>query len=267
MATAFLFLDECEYKGMDLAALTGVLIPADSYVSVRDTMCRLVVEALPSRPNVIPAPVELHGRALLNEVEHLHGDRIDSVRLSVLQRVVDLVSDNKLQICRVAYLNRSEISAKMPIDPKLYGITFFGLQTWLQNVMVDTLVIPVMDGVPDTGKMDLPRKAPKVDPVLIRAFAGNVRGTHHFRQYPVSAENLPIENAHNLGEPIFGDSAHSVLLQLVDLVSYLLLQRERAEVEDDSLLTSYRQKVLKIAEALPADQLNLWKGKMSFYSH
>lgn len=266
MTIAFLFLDECTYEKLDLAALTGILVPADRYVAVRDAMCQLAADVQPSPPNMIPGVIEFHARSLLKDVAHLHGDQIDSVRLSVLQRVVDLVSEHQLSICRVTYLNRTEIAALMANDPKLYGITFVGIQSWLQSVMADTLVIPVMDGVPATGGMKIPRPAPKVEPILIRSFAGNVRSIHHFRQYPSVADSLSIANAHNLGEPVFGDSAHSVLLQLVDLVSHMLLQRERAELEDGSTLSDYRCKILEVAKKIPSKFLHLWKGKMQIGS-
>lgn len=262
MTIAFLFLDECMYKNLDLAALTGILVPADRYAAVRDAMCQLVADVQPSQPNEIPGIIEFHARELLNDVAHLHGDQIDSVRLSVLQRAVDVVSEHQLSICRVTYLNRTEIAALMPGDPKLYGLTFFGMQSWLQSAMADSLVIPVMDGVPATGGMKIPYPAPRVEPILIRSFAGNVRRIHHVRQYPCVANNLSIVNAHNLGEPVFGDSAHSVLLQLVDLLSHMLLQRERAEFEDESKLSDYRRKILEVANRIPPELLNLWKGKM-----
>jgi len=156
MSTAFLFLDECMYKELDLASLTGVLVPAERYIAVRDAMCRLAADVQPSPPNVIPGVIEFHARALLNDIAHLHGDQIDVVRLSTLQRVVDLVSDHQLSICRVTYLNRTEIADLMPLDPKLYGLTFFGIQSWLQSIMADMLVIPVMDGIPDTGGANIP---------------------------------------------------------------------------------------------------------------
>lgn len=262
MTTAFLFLDECTFEKLDLAALTGVLVRADRYIPVRDVMCRLAADIQPSPPNEIPGVIELHARNLLNDVAHLHGDEIDSVRLSVLQKVVDLVSEHQLSVCRVTYLNRKEIAASMPLDPKLYGTTFLGIQRWLQSVMEDTLVIPVMDGVPDTGGIQIPRRAPKVDPMLIRSFAGNVRFIHHCRQYPNVADSLSIANAHNLGEPVFGDSAHSVLLQLVDLLSHMLLQRERAELEDASTLSDYRRKTLEVVKGIPSNLLYVWKDKM-----
>ncbi len=261
MNTAFLFLDECTYEQLDLAALTGLLVPAEHYSAVRDAMCKLAVDVQPSPPNTVPSAIEFHARVLLNDVAHLHGDKIDSVRLSVFQRAVDLISEYQLRVRRVTYLNRRAIAKVMPTDPKLYGLTFFGIQAWLQEVMTDTLVIPVMDGVPATGGPKIPR-ASGVDPVLIRAFAASVRGTHHFRQYPNLAGNLSIANTHNLGEPVFADSAHSVLLQLVDVVSHLLLQRERADFECEPALGSFRQQSLAIAKSIPSHLLHASTTKM-----
>jgi hypothetical protein len=262
MNTALLFLDECMYEQLDLAALTGVLVPVGRYVPVRDAMCRLAADVQPSPQDVIPGIIEFHARALLNDLEDLHGDQIDLMRLSVLQRVVDLLSEHQLPVCRVTYLNRKEIATLLQSDSKLYGITFFRIQSWLQEVMADTLVIPVMDGVPATGGLEPPRRNPTVDPVLIRAFAGSVRGTHHYRQFPSIADSLSIANAHNLGEPLFADSGHSVFLQFVDIVSHMLLQRERAEYEDQSELSNYRREVLSIASKIPSDLLHVWAGKM-----
>ncbi|MCP5265134.1 MAG: hypothetical protein H6934_03440 [Burkholderiaceae bacterium] len=250
------------YEELNLAALTGILVSAEQYIAVRDEMCRFAVDVQPSAPNVIPEVIEFHARAFLDDVAHLHGDRIDEVRLSTLQRVVDLVSEHRLSIYRVTYLNRTEIAALMPRDPKLYGLTFFGIQSWLQSVMADKLVIPVMDGIPHTGGINVPRRAPNIEPMLIRLFALNVRSIHHFRQYPSVADCLSIANAHNLGEPVFGDSTHSVFLQLVDLLSHMLLQKERAELEDASNLTDYRRKTLQIVDGIPPDLLHMWKGKM-----
>jgi len=262
MRTAFLFLDECTYSPLDLAALTGILVSDDRYAALRDALCRLAVDVQPSPPGMIPAAVEFHARDLLSELAPLHGDRIDSVRLSVFQRAVDLLAEHELAVWRVTYLNRKEIASMMPLDPKLYGIMFLGLVRWLQGTMANTLVIPVMDGVPATGGMSLPHRAPRVDPILIRAFAATVRSTHHFRQYPTLADNLSIANARNLGEPVFADSAHSVLLQFVDIVSHMLLQCDRAEVEGEATLSSFRRDALAIARTMPQHLLHLWKGKM-----
>lgn len=75
---------------------------------------------------------------------------------------------------------------------------------------------------------------------------------------------LPRVNVVNLAEPVFADSAHSTLLQLVDLVSYLMLQLERAELEPVAPASSYRDAMLVRARGLRADLLHSWKGRMRF---
>lgn len=259
---AFLFLDECSYEPLDLAALTGVLVPLERYVAVRDAMCKVVADVLSAPPNTVPAPIELHARDLLSELQERTAADLDLARLDVLSKVVAIVNDHALQVIRVAYLNRREIANTMTLDPKLYGLNFLGIQNALQDAMRDTIVLPVMDGVP--GCAPSARRPPTIDPQLIRAFAQNVRWIHHSRQYEAAARLLSIENAVNLAEPVFADSAHSTLLQLVDIVSYLLLQLEREELEPASPTSSYRNAMVVRARSLRSDRLHSWKGRMTW---
>lgn len=144
-AMAFLFLDEGMYKPLDLASLTGVLVPLEAYGTVRDEMCRLVWEVLSPEQKVVPAPIELHGRHLLPELASRLRPR-QTRRLHVLARVTSIINAHRLRVLRVAYLNRTEIAAFMQDDSKLYGLNFIGVQTGLQDMMAKTLVVPVMDG-------------------------------------------------------------------------------------------------------------------------
>ena len=54
------------YERLDLAALTGVLVPLDRYVAARDAMCKVAADVLSAPPNTVPAPIELHARDLLS---------------------------------------------------------------------------------------------------------------------------------------------------------------------------------------------------------
>jgi Protein of unknown function (DUF3800) len=250
---AFLYLDECFHEALDLAALTGVLVPLEHYRSVRDEMCRLVRDVQVTSPNTVPGVIELHGRELLSEINDQEPDTLDAARLHVLETVIRIVNHHKLDVLRVAYLNHREMLKHKDLhsirttDPKLYGLTFLGITFSLGRIMEKSLVIPVMDGIPSSRAIKRP---PAIDASLIRAFAQMVRQVHHFRQYDQIAKSISIANAHNLGEPVFADSAHSVLLQLVDLVSYLLLQLDRDELEPVSAVSSYRRSVIESARAL-----------------
>lgn len=258
---AFLFLDECMDEALDLAALTGVLVPHEKYRDVRDAMCKLVWDVLAPPPNTVPAPVELHGRNLLPELATLPVEQADTARLHVLRRATEIINEYGLQVFRVCYLNRSEIAEMFIGDPKLYSLNFLQIQAGLQDLMGTTLIVPVMDGVPNSRTA---KKPPSIDPSLIRAFAGSIRWLHHARQSDVVKSFLSIRNAHNLAEPVFADSTHATILQLVDLISYLLLQRDRNELAPQSTASQFKQAVVGVAKAINPQLLAGWRDRMKF---
>lgn len=100
--------------------------------------------------------------------------------------------------------------------------------------------------------------------ILLRAFDSNVRNIHHVRSRPHVAKAISLENAHNLAEPVFADSAHSVLLQQADLVSYLLLQRDREALERTATPSKFRGVLLRIAATLRDDLVHSWRGEMKY---
>jgi hypothetical protein len=161
-SVAFFFMDECTYEPLDLAALTGVLVPADRYIAVRDAVCQIVWDVLRPPARTVPLPIELHARDLLAQITDRSPQDLDSDRLHVLRSAVNIVNTHRLDVYRVAYLNRKEISETLKGDPKLYGLNFFGMQSVLQGKLADTLILPVMDGVP--GCPPHLRKPPAIDP-------------------------------------------------------------------------------------------------------
>lgn len=257
---AFLFLDECFYEPLDLAALTGVLVPLESYVAVRDALCGLVVEVLRAPPNAIPAVVEIHARELLAGLSDRTPEELDRERLHVLKTIVEIINKHGLHVFRVAYLNRTEIAEVIPADPKLYGLNFFGIQSILQDVMQETIILPIMDGIP--GCATTAKHPPRIDPQLIRSLSKTIRFAHHCRQYDYARDSISIRNTGRLAEPVFADSEHSVLLQLTDLVSYLLLQIEREELQPDDTPSEYRKAALQQAHQLHIHLVHTWKGRM-----
>jgi len=258
-SVAFLFMDECIYEPLDLAALTGVLVPSDRYAAVRDAICQIVWDVQRRLGIADPAPIELHARDLLPQIKDKSQEVLDAERLSVLESAVNIVNSNRLSVYRVAYLNHKEISDTFKFDPKLYALNFFGMGLLLQEKLADTLIFPVMDGVPGCPMSQ--RQAPAIDPQLIRAFALHVRHMQHVRRNDNIANNLPINYA-NLAEPAFVDSEYSTLVQLTDLVSYLLLQRDREELARPSEQSCYREKVIEIAQGFESDLLHCWKGTL-----
>jgi hypothetical protein len=70
----------------------------------------------------------------------------DEVRLRVLGEVVRIVNEHRLEVLRIAYLNRTQIASALLSDPNLYGVTFSGIMRGLGAHMEEMLVIPVIDG-------------------------------------------------------------------------------------------------------------------------
>lgn len=246
------------YEPLDMVALTGVLVPLESYSPILDQMCQLAWEVLSPEPNVVPAPIEFHGRSLLPELSGQPCAEADKARLYVFARVVSIVNTHRLRVFRVAYFNRREIAAFIKGDPKLYGLNFFNMLSGLQDIMDETLLVPVMDGVPASSA----KKPPAIDPSLIRGFASNVRWLHHIRQHALVKDSLSIRNAQNLAEPLFGDSSYATLLQLADLVSYLLLQIDKDDLETSSTDSQFHKSVVSLGRDLNPDQLSLWRSRM-----
>lgn len=178
-SVAFLFMDESAYAPLDLAALTGFLVPAERYKEVRDEICQVVWEVLRPPERTIPQPIELHARNLLSQIANRNKPELDLDRLNVLGSAVRIINKYGLEVFRVAYLNRKEICDLQKGDPNLYGLNFFGMLCLLQAKLADTLILPVMDGVPGCPPQVL--KPPAIDPQLIRAFAKMVRFRHHAR--------------------------------------------------------------------------------------
>jgi Protein of unknown function (DUF3800) len=259
LGCAFLFLDESSYAPLDLSALTGVLVPLDKYVAVRDGMCQIVVGALAEVPDTIPQLIELHGNDLLSELGDLEPSEHDHRKLEVLRQSAALLNENRLQVFRVAYLNRSEIVQFLKLDRDLHGLNFLGIETALAETLSETLVVPIMDGIP---RSSADAKAPRINPALIRAFAAHVRLIHHLRRYPFAGRSLSIENVTNLAEPVFGDSTHNVMLQLVDLVSWLLLQLDREKYAPSGETSDYKRQILRIAKEIDPALVHADYGKL-----
>ena len=73
------------------------------------------------------------------------------------------------------------------------------------------------------------------------------------RQYE-SRRNLTLSiDESNRAEPAFADSAHSVMMQLVDVISYLVLQLERHELERNTHKSSFATRLLAAAQRIRSD--------------
>jgi hypothetical protein len=231
MGLSFLFLDECQSDALDatdtrISSLTGLLVPAENYKALRERFYSLNMWAIRTGHNEFNLnPPELHGSDFLRSED-------DSRKLKTFTELVDLVVNGGVDVYRIGYYVTGRLRSAFASDPKLIGLCWFSMVNKLQAVLEERAVVPVMD---------------MGDDYLVRCLSGQVRSMDILRA--VDCKNMSVNWTENLfGEVFYADSRFSALIQVADIVSYL---RHTADMHREGrLLTTFRQKLLQIAEAI-----------------
>lgn len=242
MEVDFLFLDESVALGT--AWLTGVFVNAAQCPDVRDAMIRIARGVLQAMGRPESAPIELHGVDMLRDFP----EATDEHRLRAFSEVVDLVNRAELEVLSIGHVDKAQVQrryANLQMDPgdKLYTINLYELVDVMQ-LHEDVLVVPVFDGVPGRAPG---MKHSRVEPFAHDAFLRGGSVTHWNRvlyedkPHPV-VRHKP--NLRNFMEPLFADSANSPLLQLADVVGYLL---DAADCVAQSAASEWKSQVAAIA--------------------
>ena len=125
------------------------------------------------------------------------------------------------------------------------------------HVPRDGLLVPVFDGVPGANAKG------RQQPVDASAHAAFLVGVHHSHHYRV-AQNAPHlygQNFCNVAEPTFCDSARAPLLQLADLVGYLLAS---LDLPPGRQLSPFKAGVVDIARKLNSRFIRRIEHSMEF---
>jgi hypothetical protein len=251
MEVTFLFLDES--IDLDVAWLCGVAVPAEQYADTRDAVIRTTRDALIDAGHKHPHPTELHGACLLKEVPGI----TDEHRASVLERLVALVNHEQLHVVSVGHKNAARVRQtfrKQEMDPgdKLYNLNFYELVEVLR-LPATALVCPVFDGVPGQPSGRATGRRQPIDAHAYETFMAGGFLTQWNRLRMETKPNPIVKfkpNLRNLGEPTFSDSRHSPLLQLADVIGYLLGVRDRAA---QSVSSPWKTRVASIARKLDSE--------------
>ncbi|MEK7528592.1 MAG: DUF3800 domain-containing protein [Patescibacteria group bacterium] len=230
MKTFLLFIDDCYGAEAEKVALTGLLIPTNSYAELRRQFYQLLSKKISPTPTTIQTPPELHGCDLLR-------NESDEEKLRILKGVKDLVLSNSIRIHRTCIYETDKIIKIFSGDTNgplsacwLYFIS------GLDPILKDILVIPVFDFV---------------DKEKIIKLSGMIKSADIIRE---SGHNdlVSIKNSKNIiGEVFYADSGHSIFIQATDLISYLLHSQEC--VATGSSTSQFKKQVADIAkELLPA---------------
>jgi hypothetical protein len=236
-----------------------VAVRAERYAHVRDAMLQVSVDAQRQAGIAHPYPIELHAVDLLR---NLPGATVtDEHRLAVFARTVDLVNAEELEVVSVGYSGAEEIRSKldklrMPAGNKLYNLTFDAVFGAIR-VPRDGLLVPVFDGVPGAGKKG---KQQPVDASAHAAFLAGVHYSHHYR-IANNAAGSYVPNFRNVAEPTFSDSARSPLLQLADLLRYLLAALHLPPGKEPS---AFKSSIAAIAGRLDTRLIRRVENTMTF---
>ncbi len=137
----FLFLDECYNDEMNVSSLSGLLIPANKYIELRNKFFKNLEEAIKPQEGVINLrPPELHGSNLLRDAD-------DKTKLKAFEGITNLIIDNKLEIYRVGYFITKTLKKVFVEDEKLLGLSWYAILTMLQPKLEQEAIIPIMDGM------------------------------------------------------------------------------------------------------------------------
>jgi hypothetical protein len=210
-----------------ISSLTGVLVPTHNYAELRTKFYVLLDWSIKPEPNVINMAVpELHGSKLLPGED-------DEKKLNILERVVDLVLGNHLEIYRVGYYITKTIRKTFKGDEALLGMLWLEILNSLRPKIENEMIIPVMDGF---------------DRNMVRKFSQLIKGMDVIRAAG-HEQSISLKHSENiLGEVFYADSQYSVFTQVADLVSWL---RQLADISREGKeLTSYKKRLLKISEKL-----------------
>lgn len=231
MTAQFLFLDESDSTTTGLFALTGILVPIDRYVSVRDAFYN-IVNGIVAPDGILEYPShELHGLELLG----WHKTVDDEMRFRVLGQMVDLIRDSGISILRIGYFRddtTKQFSRHVKNPRFVWSLSWLSMCFALQPILEQDLVIPVMDGLNEE---------------IARMFSEMVRMCEVLRT--IGRENgLSINHSQHLGEVLYAKSRYSVFTQMTDLVGYLRSSVDRVVLGQE--LSPYQTRVSEIGERL-----------------
>jgi hypothetical protein len=227
----FLFMDEATSEPVGglgrIVAITGVLVPIARYTQARSRFYdSFRARRTEGGLTVDLAPVELHGRKLLP-------DATDDEKIRALNRVADLVLEYGFGIYRFGYVEHKNLESFFNSKDVAYALSWADMVAGVEPELREGPLIPIADTGNTRLAEHMSRFIKNMDVLREAGFGGSLSIN--------ATENI-------IGEVFFGDSKYSVFVQVADIVSYLLLQRDMRRVGWP--ITAFKQRVLDVADRL-----------------
>ena len=223
----FIFIDESVTEEIDIASLTGLVVPLEKFENIRTDFYKIINKILdviyPERTdtNKIDYPPILHARTFLqNSRENSAFDFsniTDEFRIEMLREVLGIIRDYNLLVIRLGYSNYKEIKRDIR-DDKLHNTNWYGLSSTLDSIYQNSILIPVMEGI---------------DSKIVSKFSHIIWGSNCLRElYPRLSKSLMLKNPNNFyGSVFFTQSKYTECIQIVDIVSYLLQKADYIKIK------------------------------------
>ncbi len=231
MQTTFLFIDDNYNEETDfpLSSLTGLLVPAGNYRSVRTAFYEVSGEK-PKKAVNLNLP-ELHFKGFMRHLK-------DEEKFQILRGLVRIVISEKLQVLRVGYYVTEFLRETFKGDRDLISLCWMGLISTLGPILQQGLVIPVLDAGFNESFQS-----------IVHQFSSLVRNTDLMRAAGLEKmSSLP--KSENLGEVVYGDSQYSAFIQLTDIVAGLRRVSETVRETGRLPRSEYKVHLLEISKRL-----------------
>lgn len=202
-----LAMDDCKSEkinGKILVSLTGILIPVSENDSIRKSLYDVI--------NPIINQKDTNGNNIIDfEIPEFHGvdflrDKEDDIKLDTYNKLALIVKNKKLRIYRVSYYITKDNKEILEKNQGWLNLCWIGILKQLETLLEHNFIIPLMDGFNNPS---------------MKKLSGFIRDTNTARMNGFD-NDIIIKNTTNIiGEVFYADSSYSLIIQIVDIISYL----------------------------------------------
>lgn len=253
----YIFIDEsiCEEAG--LATLTAIFIPQRKLNKVSTSFFKITKEivdkfqASNTTKILYPFPL-LHGKSLLSDPKDNPDFDLtiidDDYRLYIMNKLVDIVLDYRLNVVRLGYNNYTEIKKAGFKDDKLYSTNWLNLSRLIDMFLKTNCAICVMDGN---------------DLKMINTFSRFISGTKSLFYLHDAEKAAILKNGKRFINNVFYVPAkYSEHLQLVDIISYILHKKDYIDITGKR--SEYSNKIYALQSRLVNKRLINFTGHFNY---
>ena len=191
-----LFMDERICGRTRSVAITGVIVPVEKYRSVREEFYERLEWSIRGEGNRVSQPPELRGSGMPAEWS-------DGQMLAAFSDVADLVCKHELWVVRVGYRLTKQFRDLFETEDRQVAMCWNGLVSALNPIYGEQLLFPVMD-LASSNRVKMTSQ------------------TVHTMDWMRHAGVPTFEGSQNLAEVLYASSQHSAMIQIADVLSYLL---------------------------------------------